>query len=663
MIHDSARRTVGWIAQDGRLVGHCVLIGPRQAITCAHVLSKKEAVPPGSFQLQFPILGMELMARVTSWRSFDPRLSRGSDIAVLTFDGVAEAPFDSWARLENARPQSKDTVVTLDYMTSRSDGDVRLGNVHDPNGYVLSLGGEYFVEPGMSGTGLFCSVPGERLLGLVSGRPLSEGQTAGYAIPADEISALLGEAPTHPADLSSLSAEIATLIACAINSVGDNVRGYLNEFAAQALATMRKQEADWREEDVAALLDLQVELSDVMDAYTVEHGATMPRGMGEMFLRLNRFTSALGPIDGGTDAAIPLNNEMEELLREALGTCESLVEEGSCPEAALQALTQLILVIKTCLSKATLRPRQLSDRADLVQRRTEGAFRRGYRMLLTAIGQRPDLAPPGTIFLDSFEPWAPEMVVIPLPIDGRFSMGSPPDEAGRFEDETQFEARLVNRYALGRYAMTFAEFDEFCRATGADLNDDEGWGRGRQPAINVSWEDASAWCTWISNRTNAQYRLPSEAEWEYACRAERDGRNRTPFSPSVAQTGAGAYITSVEANFDGSETFNGSPEGVNRARTVAVDFSSFSPNAFRLWQMHGNTDEWCNDIYQPNSGEATKVGQPNNIEAAPDGTRVVRGGNWYNNPRNLRSAFRCKDKATDRSSSLGFRPLRLLGDV
>ena len=98
-------------------------------------------------------------------------------------------------------------------------------------------------------------------------------------------------------------------------------------------------------------------------------------------------------------------------------------------------------------------------------------------------------------------------------------MGSPENEKGRQGEERQHEGNIKQPFALGRYPVTFDEYDRFCRATGRDQPWDEGCGRGRQPVINVSWYDAMAYCQWLSEQTGQEYRLPSEAEREYACRA------------------------------------------------------------------------------------------------------------------------------------------------
>jgi formylglycine-generating enzyme required for sulfatase activity len=117
--------------------------------------------------------------------------------------------------------------------------------------------------------------------------------------------------------------------------------------------------------------------------------------------------------------------------------------------------------------------------------------------------------PDFTIFRDVRSQWCPEMVVIP---PGQFLMGSPLDDSMRRNNEGPQHRVTIRRFAIGRYAVTFAEYDHFCEVTGRQKPDDHGWGRGRRPVINVSWRDAAAYLEWFSEHTGQSYRLLSEAE-------------------------------------------------------------------------------------------------------------------------------------------------------
>lgn len=205
-----------------------------------------------------------------------------------------------------------------------------------------------------------------------------------------------------------------------------------------------------------------------------------------------------------------------------------------------------------------------------------------------AVGKVPMLVPAaGQTFRDKLKVGGegPLMVVIPA---GRFLMGSPPKEPDRADDEgPQHEVTIAHPFALGVYAVTFDEYERYTVDTKVDKPDDNGWGRGKRPIINVSWKDAQAYCAWLSLQTGLRYRLPSEAEWEYACRAG----TTTPFH-------FGERLRTDQANFDGNFTYNGSTKDEYRAKTVPV--GSFAPNDFGLHDMHGNVWEWCEDTWHDN---------------------------------------------------------------
>ncbi len=142
----------------------------------------------------------------------------------------------------------------------------------------------------------------------------------------------------------------------------------------------------------------------------------------------------------------------------------------------------------------------------------------------------------------------PEMVVIPA---GSYLMGSPDDEEERDDSEgLQHEVTIAKPFALGRFVVTFEEYGQFCAATGRGNLGDDGRGRGRRPVVTEVWEDVKAYAEWLTKQTGTGYRLPTEAEWEYAARAGTTG----PFSFE-------GPITTDKVNYDGGCTYNGSPEG------------------------------------------------------------------------------------------------------
>lgn len=250
----------------------------------------------------------------------------------------------------------------------------------------------------------------------------------------------------------------------------------------------------------------------------------------------------------------------------------------------------------------------------------------------------------GESFRDCSE--CPEMVVVPA---GSFMMGSPESEAGRDDDEGRQRRVTIGRpFAVGKFEVTFAEW-EACVANGGCEQEpsDSGWGRGRRPVIIVSWNDAQAYLRWLSGETGQSYRLLSEAEWEYVARA--------------GTTGAFSFqgkITTDKANYAGSYTYDGSPEGEYRSRTVEVDAPDFPANPWGLYHVHGNVSEWVEDCYVNNYNGAPSDGSAGTIRECS--SRVLRGGSWGNDPQFLRSASRLRYRPGYRIYFIGFRVARTL---
>ena len=252
----------------------------------------------------------------------------------------------------------------------------------------------------------------------------------------------------------------------------------------------------------------------------------------------------------------------------------------------------------------------------------------------------------GERFRDCDGTWCPEMVVVPA---GSFLMGSPSSEWGRDDDEGPVHrVRIAKPFAVGVYEVTFAEWHACVSDGGCKGHrpDDKGWGRGRRPVINVSWNDAQLYVSWLSRKTGEPYRLLSESEWEYAARAGTRG----PFH-------FGTKILVSQANYDGRYTYGSGRKGGYRRRTVPV--GSFPSNEFGLHDVHGNVREWVEDCWHgdyqgaPADGSAWTSG-------GDCGRRALRGGSWISAPGFLRSAFRFRSASGIRDHLNGFRVARTL---
>lgn len=214
---------------------------------------------------------------------------------------------------------------------------------------------------------------------------------------------------------------------------------------------------------------------------------------------------------------------------------------------------------------------------------------------------------------------------------GTFIMGSPLSEQSRRADETQHQVTLT-AFKMSKYLITFEQYDAFCDSNNLRKPDDMGYGRGKRPVINVSWIDANDFAIWMVCR------LPSEAEWEYACRAG----TTTPFY-------TGHNLTTSQANYNGNYPYNLNPKGIYREKTMPV--GSYPPNAFGLYDMHGNVSEWCSDW-----DGAYSLSPQVNPKGPNSGTQKVnRGGDWANDARDCRSAARAFSYQDSYIDITGFR--------
>jgi formylglycine-generating enzyme required for sulfatase activity len=241
-----------------------------------------------------------------------------------------------------------------------------------------------------------------------------------------------------------------------------------------------------------------------------------------------------------------------------------------------------------------------------------------------------------------------DMVLIP---PGEFLMGSPPDEPERQENEgPQHLVTFDQPFFMGQYLVTQPQWAKVATMPQVKRKIDVDPSRFKGvdlPTEKVSWLDAEEFCLRLSAHTRRTYRLPSEAEWEYACRAG----TMTAFH-------FGETVDSELANYDASNTEYGKygrgKFGEYRKKTTSV--GSFPANDFGLYDMHGNLWEWCEDHFQNSYKGAPADGfawiDPKSKNNA---LRVLRGGSWIYNPRRCRSAYRYRNPAVSRLSYFGFR--------
>jgi formylglycine-generating enzyme required for sulfatase activity len=222
-----------------------------------------------------------------------------------------------------------------------------------------------------------------------------------------------------------------------------------------------------------------------------------------------------------------------------------------------------------------------------------------------------------------------EFVDIP---GGTFMMGSPVTEQGRKNDEIQHEVTL-SAFKMSKYPVTFEQYDLFCEATGRDKPWSWSFTRGKLPVSQVTWNDAVAFAEWMGCR------LPTEAEWEYAARAN----TTTPYY-------TGDCLTSEQANFNGKEPYTNCNKSENRKEVLPV--GSFPPNAFGLYDMHGNIWQWVNDWY----GRYNVNEKSNPTGPEKETKKIIRGGGWRNHAWECRSAFREGGQSpVTKGTGIGFR--------
>lgn len=245
----------------------------------------------------------------------------------------------------------------------------------------------------------------------------------------------------------------------------------------------------------------------------------------------------------------------------------------------------------------------------------------------------------------------PAMVVIP---SGEFLMSSPDDELGRDIDEGAQRIVNVKRFAVSETEISFAQYKQFVDATGGVLPDDNGWSNDGLPVVNISWKEAKAYTRWLRHTTGFYYRLPAEAEWEYAARAGI----KTPFI-------SGKCMLHTHANFDGGVAYSDCIlESSSVGQVMAV--KALQPNDWGLYHVQGNVREWVEDCwisgssYYPRADGKALYGAEGGGCKEINGKRVIRGGSWKTSMQSIRLANRYAVPEDESDNETGFRVARQL---
>ena len=255
----------------------------------------------------------------------------------------------------------------------------------------------------------------------------------------------------------------------------------------------------------------------------------------------------------------------------------------------------------------------------------------------------PTINVPNTNDREILDQLLADMVVIP---GGRFRMG---DIANSGEDdELPVRTVVIKPFAMARFEVTFEQYDLFVRMTDREAPRDR-WGRGRRPVIDVNWFDVVDFIDWVSNATGVRLRLPTEAEWEYAARAGSDSRYSFGDDEALLCEYANIADSGTAIGWRNKQCSDGF------ATTAPV--GSFKPNAFGLYDMHGNVWEWLGDCWFHNYKRAPADWR-RWIKPGGCSVRAQRGGSWFYGSEEARSSYRSQGNELDKSVTLGFRLAR-----
>jgi anti-anti-sigma factor len=330
---------------------------------------------------------------------------------------------------------------------------------------------------------------------------------------------------------------------------------------------------------------------------------------------------------------------------------------------SIQGRLAVTLVVVTALGSLTLGAAQESKDAG------------GKKQITNSIGMKLVLIPAGEFKMGSGESTEATAAFFNKAYGKDFLT------AGFFKDEhPQHRVRITKPFYLGTYHVTRGQFRQFVAATACKTDAEKGerpgafgWEPGKKecgfnekyswrnvgfeqtdehPVVNVSWNDAVAFCKWLSRKEGETYRLPTEAEWEYACRAGTTTRYYSGDDPETLAKVGNVADAAAKAKFPNWTWTIKATDGY----VFTAPVGKFKPNAFGLYDMHGNAWQWCADWYGAEYYAASPVDDPTGPDSGPG--RVLRGGSWDDRPGGARSAKRVRVPPDDRGSDVGFRVAR-----
>lgn len=334
----------------------------------------------------------------------------------------------------------------------------------------------------------------------------------------------------------------------------------------------------------------------------------------------------------------PIKAIILSLLLAAIGLAGGYALAYYLHHQEVQKLQDSLISQEKILKRSSQQLQLLGDQLAVYEQRNE-ELENSLQMASEALNKKVLIARPSPqqptnvdIFRDQIDIgiYGPDMVVIPA---GEYIMG---DQQGIGDDNEKPTApvTLSKPFALSRFEITFEQYDLFARETNRKLPDDAGWGRGNRPVINISWKDAQSYANWLAAMTRQPYRLPSEAEWEYAARAGNDTAYWWGDNPPSEQANCGECVSP----YGGLKT---APVGKHAA------------NPWGLYDMNGNVDEWVADCYNEQRSAAPRTAIA--LKNGDCSQRVMKGGSWFDIARLIRPASRYRHPVDSKENSWGFR--------